>query len=153
MPPPTGVFISYSHKDREWLQRLTTALKPLVHGELITLWDDTSILPGTNWFDEINKAISSCRVAVLLVSQDFLASEFINEEEFPELLRRRDQGMGFFWVPLQETLWKFTALRDIQSAWDPGEPLAGLDAAAQAAALVDIATKLADWRPSQKVEG
>jgi hypothetical protein len=153
MPEPTGVFISYSHKDREWLQRFTTALKPLVRGELITVWDDKSILPGTNWFDEIKQAIYNCRIAVLLVSQDFLASEFINQEEFPELLRRRDQGMGFFWVPLEATMYKYTALKDIQSAWDPSNPLAHLDAAGQAAALVDIATKLADWKPLQKDEG
>jgi TIR domain len=150
MPEPTGVFISYSHKDKEWLERITITMKPLVHGEIITVWDDRNIFPGTNWFEEIRKAISLARIAILLVSQRFLASGFIQREEFPELLKRREQGMGFFWVPLESTLYKFTPLKDIQSAWDPSTPLADLGPAEQATALVNIATKLADWEPLQK---
>jgi TIR domain len=152
MSVPTGVFISYSHKDQEWLERITTALKPLVHGEIIKVWDDRSIPPGSNWLDEINSAIASARIAVLLVSQEFLASSFIHRREFPELIVRRKGGMGFFWVPLEATLYQFTPLKDIQSAWSPDAPLAGLDAAQRSSALVSIANKIASWRPSDKLE-
>jgi internalin A len=147
MSLPTGVFISYSHKDKEWLDRITTALKPLVHGEIITIWDDRSIPAGSNWLDEINGAIASARIAVLLVSQEFLASSFIHRNEFPELLKRRDQGMGFFWIPLETTLYQFTPLIEIQSAWSPDVPLAGLNAAERSSALVNIANKIAGWKP------
>ena len=89
MPAPSGIFISYSHKDQEWLERINTALKPLVHGEIITVWDDRNIPPGSNWLDEINNAIASARIAVLLVSQAFLALTFIHRNELPDLLKRR----------------------------------------------------------------
>jgi hypothetical protein len=147
MPAPNGIFISYSHKDKDWLERINTALKPLVHGEIITIWEDRNIPAGSNWLDEINKAIASARIAVLLVSMDFLASSFIHRKELPDMLRRREQGMGFFWVPIEATLYKYTPLNDIQSAWDPDKPLAGLSAAELARALTDIATKLAEWKP------
>src|SRR5262249_55588189 len=122
----------------------------LVHGEIIKVWDDRSIPAGSNWLDEINKAIASARIAVLLVSQDFLASSFINRKELPDILKRREQGMGFFWVPIEHTLYKYTPLKDIQSAWDPGKPLVELSGAELAGALVDIATKLAEWKAPQQ---
>jgi hypothetical protein len=80
------------------------------------------------------------------VSQEFLASSFIHRKEFPEILKRREQGMGFFWVPIEATLYKYTPLKDIQSASDPEKPLCGLSAADLASALTDIATKLAEWK-------
>jgi len=149
MSEPTGIFISYSHKDKEWLDRIITALKPLVHGEIIRVWDDRSIPPGSDWLDEIQRAMASARIAVLLVSMEFLASSFISRSELPDLLRRREGGMGFFWVPIEATLYNFTPLKDIQSAWDPDKPLAGLNAADRAAALTAIATKLAEWKPEK----
>ena len=149
MPEKNGIFISYSHKDKQWLDRLKASLQPLVFGEIITVWDDRSIPAGSNWLDEINKAVASARIAVLLVSIDFLASGFIHRKELPDLLKRRDEGMGFFWVPIEKTLYKFTPLKDVQSAWDSDKPLSGLSDAELASALTDIATKLAEWKPQQ----
>ncbi len=146
MSASSGIFISYSHKDKEWLERINTALKPLVYGEKITLWDDRNIPAGSNWLDEIAAAIASSRIAVLLVLQEFLASSFIHRTELPDLLKRREQGMGFFWVPIEATLYKFTPLKDVQSAWDPEMPLVGLSMADQAVALTSIATQLAEWK-------
>ena len=150
MPKPNGIFISYSHRDKDWLERINTALKPLVFNDIIVAWDDQSIAAGSNWLDEINRAIVSARIAVLLVSQNFLASSFIHRKELPDMLKRRDEGMGFFWVPIEKTLYKFTPLKDIQSAWDPERPLAALDGAELAEALTGIATKLAEWTSQQQ---
>jgi predicted nucleotide-binding protein len=72
-----SVFISYSHTDIEWLKRLQIHLKPLEREGAIELWSDEKIQPGSKWREEIRDAIKKARVAVLLVSVDFIASEYI----------------------------------------------------------------------------
>ncbi|MGF7211884.1 hypothetical protein GGE65_006506 [Skermanella aerolata] len=85
-PHRTKVFISYSHADEDWLERLKRHLKSLVRDAQIECWDDTHIRAGDDWQQEIRTALNAARVAILLVSADFFASDFINQEELPPLL-------------------------------------------------------------------
>jgi hypothetical protein len=82
--PRTKVFISYSHADKKWLERLQRHLKPLVKESSLDLWDDTHIRPGDDWKQEIRTALGTAQVAVLMISADFFASDFINETELPQ---------------------------------------------------------------------
>ena len=84
------VFISYSHKDRKWLEALQVHLYPLEREGRIILWDDTRIPGGGRWRDAIKNALDEARIAVLLVSQHYLASDFIAANELQPLLQAAD---------------------------------------------------------------
>jgi internalin A len=70
------VFISYSHRDRDWLEHLRIFLKPYIRQNL-NIWADPYIEVGGEWRRDISAALSRSCVAVLLLSPDFLASDFI----------------------------------------------------------------------------
>ena len=84
------VFLSYSHDDAEWAQALTGFLKPLTRTQRMRVWVDVAnIRAGDLWHPEIGRAIAQARIAVLLVSARFLASDYIMNTELPALLTHR----------------------------------------------------------------
>jgi hypothetical protein len=86
------VFLSYSHneRDREWMRRLRTHLKSVLLDRADKVWDDERIPAGERWHDEITKALATTKVAVLLVSADYLASDYVRQHELPSLLWAAD---------------------------------------------------------------
>jgi internalin A len=142
-PVRKQVFISYSHKDAEWLDRLLTMLKPLTRSGQLAVWADTQIKAGTQWKEEIEKALSSVRVAVLLVSANFLDSDFINKHELPPLLEeaKRD-GVKILWVAVSPCLYGETEIADYQAINEPTKPLDSLRGTKLNQALVDICEQI-----------
>jgi Leucine-rich repeat (LRR) protein len=133
------IFISYSHRDSDWLKRLETMLKPLTRGLKITLWADTKIASGANWKDEIEQALAASKVALLIVSPNFLASDFISEHELPVLLSAaKKHGLRILWMAVSHSLYKETEIAEYQALHDPTKPLDGLPAAEQNQVLFRI---------------
>ena len=85
------IFISYSHEDREWMDRLAGHLAVLQSQNLLTLWADRRIGAGSEWEREIKEAIEQSSVAILLITANFLRSKFIMGVEIPRLLQRRER--------------------------------------------------------------
>src|ERR1022692_2130268 len=118
-PARDQVFISYSKKDKEWLEALLTHLAPYVRDGSVSLWE-TAIEKGTLWLDEIKKGIVSAKVAILLVSANYFNSPFIVDEEFAKLLAAAKQrGLIILWVPLSASSYEETEIAKYQAAHDP----------------------------------
>jgi ubiquinone/menaquinone biosynthesis C-methylase UbiE len=123
------IFISYSRKDRPWLERLQVHLRPLDRFG-IDRWDDSRLEGGDLWRSEIRRAIEAADVAVLLVSADFLASDFIEKEELPPLLAQAKRNKGTLILPVIVTSCLFSetkSLSEFMTVNPPSEPLEKLN--------------------------
>jgi hypothetical protein len=138
------LFVSYSHADARWVQRFEVLLKPLVEAKRLSVWTDRALRAGDRWHPEIEAAVACSRVALLLVSADFLASEFIMRDELPALVRH---GVRLAPVLLRDCLWEVVPeLAQVQWLHDPGRDGAlGLEEADEAhrdRSLVGVCRKL-----------
>jgi tetratricopeptide (TPR) repeat protein len=103
---PPLVFVSYSHKDEEWKDRLVSELTKLGGAARITVWHDRMIKGGDDWNDEIHKAMGEAAFAICLISLSYLESEFCLNREIPVLLHRRERdGLRIIPVLLHSCPW------------------------------------------------
>jgi hypothetical protein len=137
------VFISYSHKDKKLFNEFKTMLAPAIRKGIADIWDDERIAPGTKWKEEIETALKSAKVALLLVSQHFLASDFIANNELPPLLKAaQDQGVVILWVCLSSCLYEQSEIAAYQAAHDVSKPLDRLDRPNRWAVISEVSAKL-----------
>lgn len=117
------VFISYSHEDKSNLKDIQRHFKPFLNK--INYWDDSKIEAGQKWKDEIKKALKETKVGILLVSTDFLGSDFIRDEEIPELLKTAEKEGGVILIViLKPCLFEeFDDLNKFQAMNPPSRPL------------------------------
>lgn len=116
---PPEIFVSYSHHDSPWRARLFDDYICTTFGDC-RIWTDAQIRAGDRWDEEINRRLQSSSVAVLLVSEHFLASKFITEREFPIIMaREREAALRVVWIPIaieRSTLIDRPELSGIQAA-------------------------------------
>jgi hypothetical protein len=143
MTTPT-VFISYSHRDRDWKDRLVPHLGVLQTEGLLNLWEDRQIGAGEDWFQKIQAAMDTANVAILLVSAHFLTSDFILREEVTRLLQRRDrEGLEIYPVIVKPCAWqKVEWLSRMQVRPRDGKALSAHHGHRRDEALAEIATEI-----------
>jgi hypothetical protein len=102
------IFVSYSHQDKDWLDRLRRGVGG-VYAKFLDIWSDERIAGGENWRLEIEAAIASSRIALLFISQNFLESQFIIDDELRSILRFNETNKApqseapiIWWVPLEK---------------------------------------------------
>jgi hypothetical protein len=139
-----NVFISYSHKDEIYMNRVCVHLKPLEKMGLLDVWSDKKIKSGDRWRDEIENALKKANVAILLVSADYLASDFIVNNELPPLLKNaEDKGTRIIPVILKPC--RFTrdkSLSIFHSINDPKDALIALTEGKQEEIYDNIANEV-----------
>ncbi|MCK4765856.1 MAG: TIR domain-containing protein, partial [Candidatus Aminicenantes bacterium] len=116
--PEVTVFVSYAHKDKEFVDKLMDDLIPYTKHSKSIKWDlcsDRKIPMGEEWHRWIQEKVVNCDFALLLVSQNFLASDYILKEEFLTFLKRSDEKeIQFFPLLLRQcdfTRWPDLAKR------------------------------------------
>jgi len=115
VPVPWRIFYSYSHRDAELRDRLATYLAPLKYQKKIDDWYDRQIQPGTDWESEISGQLDSAHLILLLVSEDFLASEYCFGVEVDRALARLKRGeVKVVPVLLKPCLWQESRFSDLQ---------------------------------------
>lgn len=86
------LFCSYSHKDEMLRAELETHLKIMQHQGLIDTWHDRKIEPGDDWKQSIDNNLERAEIILLLISSDFIASDYCFEKEMKRALERHDKN-------------------------------------------------------------
>lgn len=111
------------------------------------IWSDEQIEPGGRWRDEIKKAIENADVAILLVTPEFLASEFNMKNELPPLLRKESdrRGINIIHLIIKSSAFKLVAnISQFQAFNGPDKPFSDLQDQEQGKKFVELAIKLND---------
>lgn len=113
---PIKLFISYSHLDERFRIALGKHLASLLQDQLIEVWHDRKIEPGTLWNSRISEELSAAEIVLALISADFLASGYCMGIEMKHALDRHDNGDAVV-IPvlLRPADWRDTDLGKLQS--------------------------------------
>jgi hypothetical protein len=109
------IFYSYSHKDEVFREKLETHLSILRRTNYIEEWHDRRIAPGSNWEEEINENINEADIILLLVSSNFLSSDYCYDTETIRALERHNNKEATV-IPIiiQPCLWKISKFADLK---------------------------------------
>jgi tetratricopeptide (TPR) repeat protein len=122
--PPLKVFISYSHKDELLRERFLIHLRQLRREGLIELWHDRCIVAGGDWAGTIDENLNSAHIVILLVSADFLASEYCHDVEMKRALKRsRTEATRLLPVILKPCDWQTSLFAKCQALPKEGKPV------------------------------
>src|SRR5215469_6852743 len=89
---PLSLFYSYSHEDETLRDQLEKHLRQLQRQGLFSAWHDRKIPAGGEWAHEIDTHLQTASLILLLVSPDFLASDYCYENEMQRALERHERG-------------------------------------------------------------
>jgi internalin A len=119
------VFVSYSHKDERMLNELKTHLSPLRRLRLIETWDDREIEAGDDWREKINENLERADVIILLISANFIESDYCFEKELEHALERhRKKEARVVPVIVRDANWKaIPQLKGLEAIPKNGRPI------------------------------
>jgi TIR domain len=120
---PITIFCSYARADEIYKDALKKALAvPLNSGEII-FWHDQLIVPGQQWHDEIKNQINSADIILLMLSSDFFASEYCQQEMEMALARYQDGTARVIPIICRSVFWENSTLGMIQALPKDAKPI------------------------------
>src|SRR3954471_19312466 len=130
MPPPAppasrlSLFYSYSSKDGALRDELETALSLLRRQGVLSGWHDRRVEAGTEWERQIDQHLEAADVILLLVSADFLASDYCYDKEMKRALERHGAGVArVIPVILRPCDWDSAPFWKLQALPKDGKPV------------------------------
>lgn len=121
---PLKAFISYSHKDATLCQAFLTHIKPLVKEGIIAVWHDKEIPAGAKWNDSIRRKLADADLFIALVSADYNASEYV-ENEIQVAQQRSDEGKCCILAITVRNCRRNTRLSRYQFLYGPEQTVSG----------------------------
>jgi hypothetical protein len=117
-------FISYAHPDEAHRVALTKHLSVLVNQKLLRMWHDRKLELGDRWLDEIERAMDQAQLFLILVSADYLSSDFCRDTELARALSRHSQGLARL-VPIivRPVDWEHSVLGELQAVPTGAKPI------------------------------
>jgi len=120
------IFCCYARRDQALLEELKKQLYGLVRQEQVTLWADTDINAGAAWEMEIKRHLDKAQIILLLISADFLSSDYCYSTEMKHALQRHERGEAcVIPVILRPADWKIPPLSQLQALPNNAEPVTG----------------------------
>jgi tetratricopeptide (TPR) repeat protein/DNA polymerase III delta prime subunit len=121
---PVIVFCSYAHEDERLRRKLEKHLSLLQRRGIITTWHDRKIVPGTDWSHEIDDHLNKASLVLLLISPDFLASDYCYQIEMDRALERDRLGEArVIPVLLRATDWEYAPFGHLQALPTNAKPI------------------------------
>jgi hypothetical protein len=115
MPDPWNLFYSYSHEDEQLRDELAKFLAPLKHQGRIVEWYDRKIEPGLRWESVISDKLQSAHLILLLVTADFLASDYCFGVEMEMAMHRMmNRDANVVPILLRPCLWRESRFSELQ---------------------------------------
>ena len=136
---PVTIFFCYAREDEALLNKLKIHLRPLQRQGLIDLWYDRDINAGAEWEQEIEKHLDTAQIILLLVSPDFMDSEYCYSIEMKRALERHARGEAkVIPIILRPVYWHGEPLGKLQALPTDGKPVTDLTWHDQDRALYDV---------------
>jgi hypothetical protein len=118
------IFTCYAHADQELLSALKSHLTTLQRIYPLSIWADADISPGAEWENEIHKHLNSAQIILLLISADFIQSEYCYSKEMTRAMERHEKGEAHV-IPiiLRPVYWQRMPFEKLQALPKQGKPI------------------------------
>jgi hypothetical protein len=118
------IFLSYAHADEDLKKELDTHLVPLRRSGKIETWNDRELIIGQEWNKEILEELNKADIILLLISKDFIASQYIWEKELEIAMKRHEKGTAKV-VPVivKNCLWQEMPFAKLQALPKNAKPV------------------------------